>query len=134
MTQNSRAPAVIATDQYLRCPYCGKRKRRGAKPSKQYVCRECQRIIDAAGATVRAWSKDFDDRAAWLFIKRAGQWVRLTRELGCSAADATACVSLLKRRGFIFESDPHRGRRLLGWTRWPQCETDSAERKTDGES
>ena len=111
------------------CPYCGHPKRRGGKPGVEYVCRDCRRIAHAADCEPRAWRKDFDDRAAWLFITHPLSWLRLTAELDCTAADAARCVELLERRGFLFESDPHRGRRLIGWTRWPAAESRDAQRK-----
>jgi hypothetical protein len=107
-------------DSRPRCTHCGRPKRRGPTPTEEYVCSVCGR--DRRGGELRAWSREFDDRVAWLFITHPMQWVHITEELGCTSEDAADSVRLMRRAGFNIEGDPHKGRRLVGWTRWPQAE------------
>lgn len=95
-----------------RCPYCG-----GIRKAEAECCRTCERISREANYNP-SWDPDFPGRYASMLILRAGlpdedaRWL-LPFDVPCTPHDAWWARCVMDRHGFVFETDAHKGTRLL---------------------
>lgn len=98
----------------LRCPYCGSPYT--PTPTRD-CCRTCERISREANYNP-SWDPDFPGRYATMLVERAGhadpdeRWLR-PFDVPCTPHDAFWARSVVRRHGFVLETDAHKGTRLV---------------------